>query len=455
MATAEPVSQPPVSAANPREVVVERLPAGAQDRAVYAGAANQVTVRRVSQRVSLHLGNVALNERQRFSGNSKFCHAFDSTPLMATFCGTMGVCRGTADNLSCCRSAGGPRTSVRRGSETGCAGSATARLSGKAGAAWRVSGAWRAKRTTIGKSPWNPSWKPRPSAELDLGVMSVGPFRVSVCNELFEKAPFIDHCRLTKKAGWDGIEIAPFTLQTNATELPAEGRRQARDLIEGEGLEFVGLHWLTVGPKGLHVTTPDATVRQKSWDYVRGLADLCSDLRPRDQDSGGVMIFGSPGQRKTVDGATRERATRNYVDGLRSITPHLEAVGVTLLVEALPIEQCDVIQTMDEAASIVDEISSPAVQTMFDSHNAINEEEPHAALVEKHWSKIRHIHINELDGSYPRPGGGYDFKPVLQVAKEKGYGGWVSMEVFDFSPGAERMVNEAIDYLRDEIAQLD
>lgn len=284
--------------------------------------------------------------------------------------------------------------------------------------------------------------------------MPVGPFRVSVCNELFEKTPLVEQCRSIKKAGWDGIEIAPFTLKTAATSLPADARREARDVIQSEGLEFVGLHWLTVGPEGLHVTTPDASVRAKSWEYVRGLVDLCADLRPAGQDAGGVMVFGSPGQRKTVDGATREEATRNYVEGVRSITPHLEARGVTLLVEALPIEQCDVIQTLDEAAGIVDEIGSPNVQTMFDSHNAINEVEPHAVLVQRHWEKIRHIHINELDGSYPRPGGGYDFKPVLQVAKDRNFDRWVSMEVFDFTPGAERIVNESIAYLRDETAQL-
>ena len=62
--------------------------------------------------------------------------------------------------------------------------------------------------------------------------------------------------------------------------------------------------------------------------------------------------------------------------------------------------------------------------------------------------------MNELDGSYPRPSGGYDFRPVLQVAKDRGFGGWVSMEVFDFSPGPERIVNESIAYLRGEIAAL-
>ncbi|MBI1355384.1 MAG: TIM barrel protein [Acidobacteria bacterium] len=282
--------------------------------------------------------------------------------------------------------------------------------------------------------------------------MPVGPFRLSVCNEVFEKTPFVEQCRAIKAAGWDGIEIAPFTLQTDATTLPAERRREVRDIIVSEGLDFVGLHWLTVGPTGIHVTTPDDAMRTHSWDFVRRLGDLCADLRAG--ETGGVMVFGSPGQRKTTGGATREQATRNYIDGVASIAGHLESLGVTLLVEALPIEQCDVVQTLDEAAGIVDEIGSPAVRTMFDSHNAINEVEPHAVIVERNWSKIKHIHVNELDGSYPRPDGGYDFKPVLQVAKDRQFPGWVSMEVFDFTPGAGRIIRESMAYLSDEISRL-
>ena len=284
--------------------------------------------------------------------------------------------------------------------------------------------------------------------------MPAGPFRLSVCNELYEDTPFLDVCRSIKRAGWDGIEIAPFTLLTDATRLSQERRVEIRNIIAEEGLDFVGLHWLTVGPQGLHVTTPDPDVRRKSWEYVRGLIQLCADLRPAGVDSGGLMVFGSPNQRKTTGGATREQATRNYVEGVRSIASDLEAAGVTLLIEALPIEQSDVIQTLDEAASLVDEIASPNVQTMFDSHNAINEADPHSQIVSRNWDKIRHIHVNELDGSYPRPDGGYDFKPVLQLAKDRRFPGWVSMEVFDFKPGSEKIVNESIAYLRAEIAAL-
>ena len=278
-------------------------------------------------------------------------------------------------------------------------------------------------------------------------------FKLAVCNELFEGSDFAASCRLLKKVGWHGIEIAPFTLQKDASTLPAERRREVRDIIVSEGLGFVGLHWLTVGPEGLHVTTPDEAQRSSSWDFVRRLVDLCADLRP-EGGTGGVMVFGSPFQRRTDGAFPVDVGVRNFTEGVRSIAPLLEARGVTFCVEALPIAQSDVILTLDEAVQVVGNVGSAAVQTMFDSHNAIDEVEPHADIVSKHWDLIRHIHVNELDGSYPRPGGGYDFKPVLQVAKDRSFDGWVSMEVFDFKPGSEKIVTEAYAYLNGQIGQL-
>jgi sugar phosphate isomerase/epimerase len=165
------------------------------------------------------------------------------------------------------------------------------------------------------------------------------------------------------------------------------------------------------------------------------------------------MVFGSPKQRSTTGGLTREEATRHFVEGLRTIAPDACRREVTVLVEALPIQQADVVQSLDEADAIVREIGSPFVQTMFDVHNAINEHEAHAALVDRHFDRIRHVHVNELDGRHCGAGN-YDFKPVFEVLRRRNYAGWISLEAFDFSPGAERLANESLRHLESEIAQL-
>jgi D-psicose/D-tagatose/L-ribulose 3-epimerase len=273
-------------------------------------------------------------------------------------------------------------------------------------------------------------------------------FHHAICNEAFEKFRFADACRAICKAGYEGIEIAPFTLAEDPAAIPAAARRDYRSIIESEGLRFVGLHWLMVTPKGLHVTTPDAALRARGWLHIRNLVDLCADFGP-----GGVMVFGSPKQRATTDGLSRQNATRHFVDGLRSVAPHAAERGVTILVEALPKGQCDVVQTVDEAASIVREISSPGVRTMFDTHNAVDEVEPHAALVARHYDLIRHVHVNEMDGRHCGTGS-YDFKPVLDVVRRRQFPGWVSLEAFDFTPGAEKLASDSLRYLESEIARL-
>jgi D-psicose/D-tagatose/L-ribulose 3-epimerase len=271
------------------------------------------------------------------------------------------------------------------------------------------------------------------------------PLKHAMCNEAFESTPFVEQCRILKRAGYEGIEIAPFTLAPDPLNITPEQRRDYRRIMTDEGLEFVGLHWLMVSPKGLHVTTPDTKLRDRSWGHIRNLIDLCADLGGNGGDNG-VMVFGSPQQRSTTGGLTREQATRNYVEGLASVAPQAEERGVTVLVEALPGAQSDVVQTLAEAVSIVQEINSPAIRTMFDTHNAVDETEPHPQLVERYFEFLRHVHVNEMDGRHPGTAD-YDFGAVLATLTRLNYQHWISLEVFDFKPGAARIAQESLDHL--------
>ena len=273
-------------------------------------------------------------------------------------------------------------------------------------------------------------------------------FRHAICNEVYEKRPFAETCKSVRATGYTGIEIAPFTLAEDPTTIPAAKRAEYRAVMRSEGLEFVGLHWLLVSPKGLHVTTPDQGLREKSWAFLHGLTDLCADLGPD-----GVMVFGSPKQRASTGGLSAAEATKHLTEGLAGLAPHALERGVTVLVEALPWQDSDVVTSLDEAARIVREIGSEAVRTMFDCHNAVNETEPHATVVDRHFDLIRHVHINEMDGRHPGTGT-YDFKPVLEVLARRGYRGRLSLEVFDFSAGADAIAAASLRYMESEIAKI-
>ena len=73
--------------------------------------------------------------------------------------------------------------------------------------------------------------------------------RQSICNEVFEGWEFEKTCAAVKTAGYDGIEIAPFTLAETPGKITAARRRKLKKIMADSGLDFVGLHWLMVYPR--------------------------------------------------------------------------------------------------------------------------------------------------------------------------------------------------------------
>ena len=278
------------------------------------------------------------------------------------------------------------------------------------------------------------------------------PFRQSMCNEAFasekEKKSFAETCKAIRKAGYTGIEVAPFSLSDDPIAIPAAQRREYASIIKSEGLTFAGLHWLLLAPKGLDVATPDKALRERSWLHMRNLIDFCADLGPE-----GIMVLGSPQQRTVTGGLSKAQAVKNFTDGLAGIAPHAIERGVKVLIETFSSHRDDVAPMLADAYAIVRQIDSPGIQMMFDCNNESNEAEPHATLVDRYFDHLKHVHITEKGGPYPGTGS-YDYKPVLSVLRRRGYHGWLSLEVFDFSAGADKIAQESFKYIQSEIAKL-
>ena len=87
----------------------------------------------------------------------------------------------------------------------------------------------------------------------------MAPQKFAICNETFaplgasDPWPFERTCRFLKEIGYDGVELAPFTLAPDVREVSASRRAEIRRIASDEGLEIVGLHWLLVSPPGLHL----------------------------------------------------------------------------------------------------------------------------------------------------------------------------------------------------------
>jgi D-psicose/D-tagatose/L-ribulose 3-epimerase len=268
------------------------------------------------------------------------------------------------------------------------------------------------------------------------------PFPLSLCHETFKGMSFPDAIRAARRVGYTGIEVTTAALSDDPASLSASRRKELRSVLESEGVTYVGLHRLLSTPKGLHLTTPDEAVRRRTWDYLRRLIDLAADLGP-----GAVMVLGASRERSTTGGASVRDAVSRLTDGLAAVAPPARDRGVTILLEPLAPRLSDVVNTVAEAVAIVEAIGSPSISSMFDTHNAPAETLPHGEVIRRNIRHLRHVHLNEMDGRHPGAGD-YDFRPVLQALRDVRYGGWVSVEPFDFTPGGERVAKDSYDHVR-------
>ena len=271
--------------------------------------------------------------------------------------------------------------------------------------------------------------------------------KFAICNETFQGWPFDEAFAFAAECGYTGIEIAPFTIADLATDVSSAKRDEVRRQADTAGLEVVGMHWLLAKTEGLHLTSPDASVRRNTTDYFGQLARLCADF------GGKVLVLGSPQQRNLLPGVGRDEAMRHAADVLGSAVPVLEETGVVLAVEPLGPEEGDFLVTTPEAVELIEMIGSPQVRLHLDCKAMSTEPEPIAEVIRRNGAMLAHFHAN--DPNRQGPGFGHvDFVPILQALGQIDYRGWVSVEVFDYTPGIERLTRESIEYMQKCLAKL-
>ena len=266
--------------------------------------------------------------------------------------------------------------------------------------------------------------------------------KFALCNEMFEGRPMADVCATASRLGYDGIEIAPFTLAASAEQVSAEQRSQVRQIIEDHGLETVGLHWLFAGPTGLHMTTADNQIWGRTRDYLSCLLDLCSDL------GGKVLVLGSPKQRSLVDGQTTEGAWNRAVELLSSVLDKAGELGLTICLEPLSPVETDFINTVADGMKMVRQIDHPNLKIHLDVKAMSSEPTPVPDIIRSVRAQdIGHFHVN--DPNLYGPGmGDVDYGPIAEAVKDIGWEKWLSLEVFKYDPDPETIARKSIEYLR-------
>ena len=266
--------------------------------------------------------------------------------------------------------------------------------------------------------------------------------KFGICNEMFEGWKIEDVFQKAKEIGYEGVEVSPFTLAYSVTEISPKERERIRESAERTGIEIIGLHWLLVKPEGLYINHPDESIRKKTSAYFQELIKFCADL------GGKTLVIGSPKQRNVLSEQSYEETWEKTKLTLRESLPLAEEKKVFLCFEPLSPKETNFINTCEEAVKLIEEINHPNLQLILDVKAMSSEDKPVEEVIKKGGKYLKHFHANDDNGLGPRFGS-MDYQKIKAALDEVGYEGYLSVEVFDFSLGAEYIARKSIENLRE------
>jgi D-psicose/D-tagatose/L-ribulose 3-epimerase len=268
--------------------------------------------------------------------------------------------------------------------------------------------------------------------------------RIALCNEVLAGMPLERQCEYAARLGYEGLEIAPFTLSDTPESISTADAAKIRKLVESSGLVVTGLHWLLVKPDGLSLTDPDAALRRRTLEVMTRLIGLCAEL------GGAVLVHGSPKQRQIAQGETHAIALGRLKDALAQAALAAARAGVIYCIEPLSKRETSLVNTVAEAAELVRSIDHPNFKTMIDCSAAgQTESEPVPDLIDR-WlptGLIAHLQVNDPNRRGPGQGE-MKFAPILTALKRHNYNGTIAVEPFDYSPDGPGVAAFSAGYLR-------
>lgn len=266
--------------------------------------------------------------------------------------------------------------------------------------------------------------------------------KIAICNELFQGWTIEKVFEYAAHLGYDGVEIAPFTLADSVTEISPARRKAIRHAAESHGVEIVGLHWLLAKPEGLYINHPDEIIRIRTQEYIEALIHFCADI------GGKFLVHGSPHQR-TVQGWKVEDAWRWAQETFRTCLETARKRSVIYCIEPLPRTSTNFINTVEEARRLVKEIRHPNFRMAFDCRNASAQEKSATeALLQALESRyLCHVHVNDANG-YGPGFGETRFTPILKTLIQNSYRNYISVEVSYFDPDPQTIASRSIGYLK-------
>jgi sugar phosphate isomerase/epimerase len=131
-----------------------------------------------------------------------------------------------------------------------------------------------------------------------------------------------------------------------------------------------------------------------------------------------------------------EESRSMLVASLKELGGHGEEVGAKVFLEPLNRYEDYLVNTLEDAVSIVEEVGSSAVTVIADTFHMSIEETDIGAAIRAAGAHIEHVQLGDSDRLEPGHGH-YDWPETLRALESIHYDGWLAMECRLSGPPSE------------------
>lgn len=231
----------------------------------------------------------------------------------------------------------------------------------------------------------------------------------------FSTASF-DVLRKAKDIGYDVIEIAV----------------EDRDLIDWAALKKVsrelGLKVTVSGAFGMDrdISSDRPEIRANGLSYIIDCLEIANDF---ESPVFGGPLYSAVGKTRLVSADQKAQEKQWCLENLYQAIKRAEALGVTLALEPLNRFETDMVNTVDQAIAIVDELDSSYLKILLDTFHSNIEEKDIPASILKLGDRLVHVQANENDRGTPGTGH-LDWLGIRDALQRIGYNGSLVIETF-------------------------
>jgi D-psicose/D-tagatose/L-ribulose 3-epimerase len=247
--------------------------------------------------------------------------------------------------------------------------------------------------------------------------------------------------------GFDGVEL--FLSPQEPADIPA-----IRRMLENNQLECTTC---SVLPRECHLVSPQPEVRGRGVEFLKTCVDRTAEL-------GASLVCGPMyAGLGVMTGRRRTAEEWNWaVVGLREVAQHAKKRQVTVCLEPLNRFETYFLNTLEDAARLVNDIGAPNVKIHFDTFHANIEEKNPAEALRLVAKELGHVHVSENDRGIPGTGHN-DWQGVLKALKAMRYKGWMTIESFaqpepelaaaaaiwrDMAPSGDELAQQGLRFIR-------